>query len=234
MQRLDHRNALRYEAWVRKSFDTTVVVSKEDAATLGGAPLVIPNGVDLHRFSPSELPRDPRVVFTGALYTQPNVDGVLWFADHVWPAVLDRVPGATLDIVGLRPAASVSGLADRPSIAVHADVESTVPFLERSRVAVVPIRVGSGSRMKALEAMAAGRPVVGTTIGLGGLEVRDGIECRIADEPLRFAAAIADLLLDAVMATALSSAGRSLVEQRYGWHDIAASYVDAMTQRVGR
>lgn len=234
LERLSHRNAVRYEAWVRSSFDTVVVVTKEDATALGGAPLMIPNGVDLQRFSRPQLPSDPRVVFTGALYTQPNVDGVLWFADHVWPLVLDRVPRATLDLVGLSPPASVIDLGERPSIAVHADVESTVPFLERSRVSVVPIRVGSGSRLKALEAMAAGRPVVGTTIGLGGLEVRDGIECCIADEPPRFAAAVVDLLLDDDLATTLTSAGRSLVEQRYEWDAIAASYVDAILQRLGR
>ena len=116
------------------------------------------------------VPRVPGddVVFTGTLSWYPNIEGLEWFCTEVFPSVRAALPDARIHIVGREPLPAVHGLAEAPGVCLHADVPSVVPFLERARLAVVPVRIGSGTRLKALEAMASGRPVVGTAIGLAG------------------------------------------------------------------
>jgi glycosyltransferase involved in cell wall biosynthesis len=100
-------------------------------------------------------------------------------------------------------------------------------------VAVVPLRIGSGSRLKALEAMAAGRPVVGTTIGLGGLDLLHGRDALVADRPVQLAEAIVRCLEDRALAARLAASGRRLVEQRYSWSRIGADYAALLEARAG-
>ena len=225
-------NAERVEASVVASYDTTIVVSDEDAATVGGAPLVIPNGVDLDRFPTSAPPPEPRVVFTGALYTDPNVDAVRWLVEEIWPLVRRERADAELDVVGMAPTPEVRRLCEAPGVALHADVESTQPFLEAARLAVVPVRVGTGSRLKALEAMAAGRPVVGTTIGLGGLAVAPGRDVLVADDAVAFAAEIHRLLEPGPEGDEIGRRGRALVEAEYSWQQLGRRYVESIEARL--
>jgi glycosyltransferase involved in cell wall biosynthesis len=226
-------NAERVEARVVASYDTTIVVSDEDAAPFGGAPLVVPNGVDLDRFVASAPAPEPRVVFTGALYTDPNVDAVRWLVEEIWPLVRRERSDAELDVVGMAPTPEVRRLCEAPGVALHADVDSTQPFLEAARLAVVPVRVGTGSRLKALEAMAAGRPVVGTTIGLGGLAVVPGRDVLVADDAAAFAAEIHRLLEPGPEASALGRRGRALVEAEYSWQQLGRRYVESIEARLG-
>jgi glycosyltransferase involved in cell wall biosynthesis len=111
---------------------------------------------------------------------------------------------------------------------VHADVPIMAPYLAAARVAVVPLRMGTGTRLKALEAMAAGRPLVGTTIGLDGLGLEDGVHARIVDDPEAMAQAIVALLRSDAQAQALASAARRLVEDRFQWETIGAEFANAM------
>lgn len=227
---VDARRAHRFEGWALRHCDLAVAVSDEDAATLGGhgtgCIAVVPNGVDVHRFTFCPLPAAPRLVFTGALYTPANIDGAIRFCSEVLPLVRDAVPEVELAVVGARPVASVLALGRLPGVTVHADVASTVPFLHDARVALVPLRIGSGSRLKALEAMAAGRPVVGTTIGLGGLAYEAGTHALVADDERGLAGATIRLLQDDAEARALAVAGRKLVEERYRWDRIAEDFAD--------
>jgi glycosyltransferase involved in cell wall biosynthesis len=165
----ERRKAARFEAAAVDAFDLVFSVSPDDARHLPGATVVVPNGVDLDRFSVAPLPDAPEVVFTGTLCYLPNVDGLLWFCDEIWPRVRAWVPDARFRIVGRDPVTEVSALADRVGVELHPDVDSIVPYLERARLAVVPLRMGSGTRLKALEALASGRPVVGTSLGLAGM-----------------------------------------------------------------
>lgn len=220
------RDAARARAWERQTtscFDGVIAVSEVDAAVLDCGATVIPNGVDT-TVVPTPLPAAPRVVFTGALYTGPNSDAVRWFAQAVWPAVRRAVPAAELAVVGASPPGPVRALELLPGVEVHADVPEVRPFLDGARVAVVPLRVGSGTRIKALEALAAGRAVVGTTIGLEGLGLAHDREVLVADDPERFAEATVRLLRDDLLATRLAGVGRSLVEARYGWPSIAGQF----------
>lgn len=226
----DVGRARRFERWALGACDLAIAVSDEDAAALSvhgtGRVVVVTNGVDVDRFTPGPLPVDPRMVFIGALYTGANVDGASWFCHEVLPRVQEAVPGAELAVVGARPAQKVLDLAALPGVTVHPDVVTVVPHLQAARVAVVPLRIGSGSRLKALEAMAAGRPVVGTTIGMGGLECTAGTHALVADAPAELAAATTRLLQDGVLAGALASAGRALVEERYRWDLIGERFAD--------
>jgi glycosyltransferase involved in cell wall biosynthesis len=239
--RRDARIAGAFERQMAARFDAVITTTAEDATALAGADkalasriLVVPNGTDVDRLAPSPVPTTPRVVFTGALYTTPNVDGAIWFCHHVLPAILEAQPAVEVDIVGARPTAAVTQLGRLPGVSVHPDVADITPFLAAARVAVVPIRVGSGSRLKALEAMAAGRPVVGTTVGLEGLHIVPGVEALVADDAGAFAAAVVRLLDDDDVAGALAQAGRVAAEQRFAWPAIADHFAAAMVEIAER
>lgn len=233
--------AQRFERWAVDAFDVVITVSEEDADHLpvgGGAEargrmLVAPNGVDTDLYRPSPLPTEARIVMTGSLGYGPNLDGVMWFCDEVLPLVRDRVPAATLALVGRSPASEVRALGGRDGVEVHADVPSVLPWLAEARVAVVPLRVGTGTRLKALEAMAAGRPVVGTTIGLAGLGLVDGHHALMADDVPAMADAVAAVLADRSLAERLARSGRELVEERFEWSAIADDLATSLLDRVG-
>lgn len=233
--------ARRFEHWALRAFDGVITVSDEDAdlLTAGAAEvaraqlMVVPNGVDTSRYRSAPLPERPSVVMTGSLHYGPNVDGARWFVEQVYPRVREQVTDATLDLVGRAPPPEVRALAERPGVSVHADVASVAPWLERCRVAVVPLRIGTGTRLKALEAMAAGRPLVGTTLGLGGLGLVAGVHALIVDDPVRMAEAVVSLLRDRDQATRLADAGRALVEQRFEWSVIADDLTEGLLGLVG-
>lgn len=220
--------ARRLERWVVASYDRTFVCSDDDAARLAPGVQVVPNGVDIEKFSTGSRPRSPEIVFTGSLDYRPNIDGLRWFCDSVLPIVHRVVPDAMLQIVGHRPAPEVLAMAQRPGVHLHADVESVTPFLLAARVAVVPLHVGSGTRLKALEAMAARRPLVGTTIGLSGLGLVDGIHARIVDDADAFASAVVEALEGHNVAGLVANA-RRLVEERFSWSSIGRDFAAHLT-----
>jgi glycosyltransferase involved in cell wall biosynthesis len=232
MLALEERNSRRVERWAVGAYDLVVAVSPEDAGMLPPGVAVVPNGVETSRLPPTPVPAAHRVVFTGALHTQPNRDGIRWFCSQVWPSVRALVPDAELDIVGARPPAEVVALGELDGVTVVADVPDIAPFLGRARVAVVPLRIGSGSRLKALEAMAAARPVVGTAIGLGGLELEADRHAIVADDPNQFAAAVVRCLTDAGLAARLGVDAHALVQARYSWSRIGRDYAALLDERA--
>ena len=176
---------------------------------------------------PAPLPSSRRIVFTGRLDWQPDVEGLKWLCRLVLPRVRSLVPDVHLDIVGFSPVSDVFALAGN-GVDIHPDVPSTLPFLHTARIAIVPLHVGSGTRLKALEALAAGRPVVGTRIGLAGLGLQSGRTAVISDDPEDMAAAIARLLLDDGEAMGMALAGRPHVEAHFDWRKIGAKFAEAM------
>jgi len=226
--RREQAKAARRELWAVRSYDLVFTVSDEDAAGVPGPTVVVPNGVDIRRFHPTPLPDAPRLVLTAMLSYQPNVDGARWFCNEVLPLVTAQVPDVTLDLVGRQPVAEVQSLANRPGIRLRADVPDVLPWLQSARVAVVPLRIGSGTRLKALEAMAAGRPVVGTSIGLAGLGLVPGRHAVVADDAETMAGGIVSLLLEDEGARRLAAAGRALVKARFSWDRVSAIYLDAL------
>lgn len=226
--RIEARRGRRLERTAVHRADRVLVCSAADAAVLGGRATVVPNGVDLDGIPATPVPAEPRVVFTGHLGYAPNVDGVRWLLDDILPRVRRAVPGVVVDVVGRAPLPEVRAAVDAaPDVALHADVPSVVPHLAAARVAAVPIHVGSGTRLKALDAMAAGRPVVGTTIGMEGLDVVDGEEALLADDPAGFAAALVRVLTDHDLAVRVGAAGRDAAE-RFGWAGVGERFAAAV------
>ncbi|MEJ7582530.1 MAG: glycosyltransferase [Acidimicrobiales bacterium] len=215
-------------AW--RDMEHVVVVSGVDreivAAIAPDTPTtVVPNGVDLEhlRPPPERTGHRPAAVFVGKMDYRPNVDGVRWFADEMLPLVRARVPSFELTIVGRDPTPAVRALGDRPGVHVTGPVLDAAPLLHDAALAVVPLRAGSGTRLKVLEALATGTPVVSTSVGVEGLDLEPGRHVVVADDPHTFATAVVELMADPGRRADLASAGRRLVEERFGWpHSVAA------------
>ena len=192
---------------------------------------VIPTGVDTEYFQPSTEPEQPdTMVFTGTMDWMPNEDGVVYFAEKILRVIRQRIPGAAFWVVGRRPARRVQALASN-RITVTGAVDDIRPYLGRAAVCVVPLRSGSGTRIKIFEAMAAGKAVVSTTMGAEGLPVTHGENIILADDPADFANRVAALLRDPRRRAELGRAARQLVEENYGWPSVAAHF-DRIIDRV--
>ena len=202
--------------------DAIVTCSQVDASRLRGKALpsqlrVLPNCTTtaVEPFAPS---RGHELVFVGTMSYPPNEEGVLYFCEKVLPAIRARVPDVTFSIVGKTPSPAVRDLAARfAHVRVTGEVDDVRPYLERAAVAVVPLLSGGGTRLKILEAMAAGRAVVSSSIGAEGLELRHGTDVLLADAPTDFAAACVSVLNDAETRGRLERSGRRLVEEKYDW-----------------
>jgi glycosyltransferase involved in cell wall biosynthesis len=226
--RRDAVHADRLERWIEEQFDRVITVSEEDASLLGGTAAVIPNGVDLDAFTVTPVPHQPRLVFTASWNWAPNSAAAVWAATELLPRVRAQLPHASLALVGREPTAAVRALSSWPGVETHFDVPSVLPHLRSARIALVPLTVGSGTRLKALEAMAAGRPVVGTRIGLEGLGVVDGRHARLAESADEMTEVIVELAGDDRAAGLLAANGRGLVENGFGWDAIADRYWDLL------
>lgn len=185
---------------------------------------VIPNAADVDYFQPR--PTDPpadgeTVLFFGLLSTFPNVDGIVWFVREIWPRIAARRPAARLRVLGKEPAAEVRALAG-PGVEIVGFAEDLRPHLAAASAVVVPLRFGAGTRLKIVESMAMGRPVVSTNIGAEGIDAAVGREILLADEPGPFAAAVLRLLDEPALAAQMGAAGRRLAVERYAWEPAAA------------
>lgn len=219
----------RYEAHTLPHFDTVLAVSEEDCALLhavsGVRPLCLPNGLDTQQVTPdSALPAPalrerpgPALVFTGKMDFRPNVDGLLWFVDEILPRLnLDGLP-PTLWAVGQQPHAALERLRAHPQVVLTGWVDAVEPYLAGADAVVVPLRMGSGTRLKVLQALSMARPLVGTTLGCAGLALRDGIHVRLADDPAAFAAALRATLHDPAAAAEMAHRARQHVQQHFDW-----------------
>jgi len=183
---------------------------------------VIPVGVDTATLRPApEQEGLPRLVFTGTLGYPPNGQGIRWFADHVWPRVLRAVPDAQLDIIGRAPPPGVQALEHRAGITVVGPVPAMAPYFARAHAVVVPILTGAGIRVKVVEAMAAGRAIVSTSLGWAGLpHVEPGRHLLVADDPHDFAQAAIRLLLEPAVREKIAKEARELAERQYDWRGL--------------
>jgi sugar transferase (PEP-CTERM/EpsH1 system associated) len=224
------RRLRRYEAQVCRRADRVLAVSDADAAMLrklvpGLNVTVVPNGVDTQAYRPDASLSHLRIpenalVFTGTMDFRPNVDAVLWFADKVLPRVQAQVPEVCFYVVGQRPHRRLEGLRGDPAITLTGWVEDTRPYIASAAVYVAPLRIGGGTRLKLLEAMAMGKAVVATRLGAEGYPVADGGELLLADTPDDFAAAVVMLLRAPERRAELSRTARNFVEQQYDWRAI--------------
>ena len=205
-------------------FPEVVVCSEADRAALGAHPCawVVPNGIDLPRGQDRHVtpPPAPTFAFVGAMFYEPNIDAVHFFARRIFPLILQRLPNARFVIIGRDPTADVRALHDGSRITVTGTVPATTPYLRATTVAVVPLRYGSGTRIKILEAFAHRVAVVSSTLGAEGLDVDNGRHILLADDPRAFAAACIRLATNKPARSVLIDQAHDLVVHRYQWQQI--------------
>ncbi len=221
-------NALNYHklrreeqrAW-RRVDGCSLTSARDEALLRRHAPAlrtaVVPNAADTDAFRPATTAPEPRtVVFFGAIDYYPNTDGLLFFLGEVLPILRARVPGVRVLIVGPSPPEAIARFASE-TVTITGFVDDIQPYLARAGVAIVPLRVGGGTRLKIVEAMALGKAIVSTTIGAEGLAVTDGEHLLLADTAADFAGQIGRLFEDAALARRLGAAARALAEREYSW-----------------
>jgi glycosyltransferase involved in cell wall biosynthesis len=221
-----------YETQAVRAFDAVISVSVvetprfERDARPGAAVATVPIAPDtaaLLEMAPTSGSA-PTVLFGGTLDWFPNIDAVRFLAEAVWPSVQRRLPAARLTIAGKDPVDEVRRLQSVSGVTVVANPESMFPLLRDAAVVAVPIRTGSGIKIKTVEAMAAGKAIVATDLGCEGWDVVDGVHLRRADSAEAFAAALIDLLSDENARRRLGSAAQQLVRERYT--------IDRMVSRI--
>lgn len=163
------------------------------------------------------------LVFTGKMDYRPNVDAMLWFGLKVLPLIRSH-QSVRLQIAGMSPHHRLDRLRSLPDVELTGAVEDTVPYIHGSAIYLAPMRVGGGTRLKILEAMACARPIVSTSLGVEGIPVRDGEHLLIADDPRSFADAVLSLLRDQAAggnrSRTLGEAARSFVRHHFAWDKI--------------
>ena len=228
----------RYEIDICRRCDLVVTVSESDRDALVrlGANEdkleSVPIGVDTEFFRPVERDKaSHNILSIGTMYWPPNIDSMLYFAGNIMPLIRKQLPDCTLTIAGARPSPAVKALAADPGISVTGYIDDVRDVARNCGVFVVPLRSGSGVRVKLLNAFAMGLPVVSTSVGAEGLEVRDGRELLIADTPADFADAVIRVLTDADLAQKLGLNAQALVQAKYSWDSIGRRLLGVYQQR---
>jgi glycosyltransferase involved in cell wall biosynthesis len=236
----------RFEGEALRRFDSVIAVSKRDGKALTElyqlpTVEVIDTGVDLEFYAmsprPALAPADSgTIVFTGAMDWRANIDGIEYLMDEVWPLVLAKRPRVNAVIVGRNPPPDLVAKAKDRGLAWEFTgfVNDIRAYVRHSHVYVIPLRVGSGTRIKAFEAMAMGRPVVSTTIGVEGLDVTPETHYLAADTAADFAAGILRLLGDPNLCVRLARAARGRVEERFSWSHVARQFEDICMRALER
>jgi glycosyltransferase involved in cell wall biosynthesis len=216
-----------YEAGVCQRFDHVVWVTGEDRQAVaalsdravdGRTPwTVIPICTDTSLAKPiAPATSRRRVTFLGGLHWPPNAEGILWFANHVFPEIRAEVPGAVLTVIGKNPPAGLEG----EQVDVTGYVTDLTPYLAETGVFIVPLHAGGGMRVKILDAWSWGLPIVSTTIGAEGIEIQPEEDILIADTAQAFAGAVIRVLKDDNLAQRLGQTGRQTVAEKYDWRVI--------------
>jgi glycosyltransferase involved in cell wall biosynthesis len=210
-----------------------VVVSERDKRALMGLSDrikagVLPSGVDCGFFKASQkrLKKDI-LVFTGVMNTWSNIDAVTFFVKEIFPVIKEKIPSVKFYIVGKRPAASVKKLASE-NIVVTGEVPDIRPYFDEAAVFVAPFRIGTGLKHKTLEAMAMGVPVVSTTLGANGIQVKSGEDIILADIPREFAEACIKLFNDNQLQDKIVKNAHALVKEKYNWEHIGGKMEDIL------
>jgi len=216
----------RYEKRICGRFDSCVVVSETDKDDLqrispGAKISIVPNGVDIEYFRPMhEKPTENSLIFVGGMSWFPNLDGALWFCEEIWPSIKGEIPGARITFIGPDPSSKILEMAETDNIEAPGFVDDIRSYAAKAAVYVVPLRIGGGTRLKILDAMAMGKAVVSTSIGCEGLDVTPEENIIVADSAEEFARRTVELLRNPDLTERLGIAGRKLAEEKYDWNMI--------------
>jgi glycosyltransferase involved in cell wall biosynthesis len=214
-----------------KEFDAHIAVSDVDAKRLqsinsDAKVFVIENGVDAAHYADQESATKNRLVFVGSMDYHANIEGATNFARTVWPTIQETQPNLRFTIVGRNPPAEVTDLSSIAGVEVTGSVADVRPYYREALAAVVPLNVGGGSRLKILEAMAAGVPVVSTRLGAEGLDVSDGENILLAESTAQLANGILKAIETSDLRTRLITGGHVLVRARYDWSMLGAKLLE--------
>lgn len=194
---------------------------------------IVPNGVDMEYFKPSHQSVEPHsLVYVGMMKYLPNDDAMSFFLQDIFPKIAKRVPNIKLYIVGSNPSQYLMNLND-PRVEVTGFVEDVRPYVNRSSVYVVPLRMGGGTRLKIIEAMAMRKPIVTTSIGCEGLGMKNGETALIADEIDQFADSVVELIHNQPLANYLIDNAYELVKDNYSWEVVYHQLEDAYQKIFG-
>jgi len=230
-----------FEIIACRSCDMVITVSEEDkSAILSLDPTIrnihaVPIGVDIDYFLPIDtLPGSHNILTIGTMYWPPNVDSVIYFYKEIFPLIREKAPDCTLTIAGQRPASPIKALSADPAVSVTGYLDDIRDICRQCGVFIVPLRSGSGVRVKILNAMAMALPIVTTSVGAEGLEVESGRHLLIADTPQDFANAVTDVLTDSKLADSLGRRARQLACEKYSWSIIEKQLLGIYSEHLGR
>lgn len=214
------RRLLKAEKQAAAEFDAVVPISEPDfrwfnEATKGKPVFLSETGAEIAARLPEPPDNPPRVGFIGSMNWHPNIEGMKWFINSVWPSVLEKNPSATLHIAGRGLQQNNTGLPHGKNIAIDGETDSARDFIASNHVIIAPLFAGSGLRIKIIEAMSAGRPVVATPVAVEGLQAENGRELTVAGDPDSFCSALSSLLQDPGKRAAMGEAAVALVKQSY-------------------
>lgn len=230
---LQYWKVRRYERLMYSKYDACVLVAPRDAEIIRGLCPGLPiyfafSGADIPPLAPAA--KTPGMIaFSGVMDYPPNVDAVTYFANEIFPLIKKEVPTASFHIVGKNPVPQVKALGERPGIVVTGEVPDVKEYIKQAEVYVVPMRLGSGMKMKIVEALAVALPVVTTTVGAEGMYLVAGRDILVADSPADFAAAVVKLLGDEKLRQEYGAWGRQAVESTYTWDANAKAWEEILT-----
>ncbi len=228
-----------FERWATRTFDATTTVSEIDRQRLiaqggeGDKIVAVPNGVDTQTIAFQAYPVAPNIViYPGSMTYSPNLDACLYFTQEIFPLIRQKYSEAEYVITGKIPQTLPSSLTETPNVRLLGYVDDVKPVVGGSAVCAVPLRQGGGTRLKILEAMALGTPVVATSVAAEGLDVTHGVDILLADTPEEFAAHVVALLTDTELRQKIATSARRLVETRYDWEPITVALEAVLQQAV--
>lgn len=237
---IDYLLLCRYEKGILSRFDHVITVSELDKRKLESLGLdnkaisVIKNGVDIDQFRYREyLDDQKRIIFLGTMKFGANRDGLTWFLEDIFPSIEKEVPGVELVIIGNKDPYLCQKYSS-PQIVFRGIVEKLESELGNGRIFIAPLRIGGGSRLKIVTAMAFGMPIVATSIGIEGIEINERCGVVIADSPKKFAQAVIALLINRDKAITLGKEARKFVELNYSWEPISNNLLNLLERVTGK
>lgn len=209
-----------YEAKVARESDVLVCISPLDEAVFKemgvNKPIItIPTGLEMEEYPSSDLPEDFSVFFIGALDWMPNQEGLKWFLDYVLDPLRRDLPGLTFHVAGRNAPPHFEKMLAKKQVIYHGEIEDARAFMKAYRIMVAPLFTGSGIRIKILEAMALGRPVITTPIGIEGISLQDNQPIMISEDPEVFKNQIIKLCQDEELARGMAREGRQLIQENF-------------------
>jgi len=236
MRWLTWQKSLHYERRLYPEFDAVTMVSKRECQAveavipaMAGRVTAIPNGVDTERSRPGlAVPQPDALVFNGTLSYYANLDAMRFFCSEILPAIQAQRPAVRMQITGRHDGVDLAGVAGQPGVSLTGFLDDVQPTVAGSWACVVPLRQGGGTRLKILEALALGTPVIATSKGAEGLDVTPEHDILIADDPTEFARQTVRLLGNPDLRAQMAANGRALVEAKYGWDRIGRAFCEVV------